>query len=251
MEALKLSFGEVVRLWGAVDYEPDIRFFNNVYDIVYKLKSDFPHWWTDRITTVISNDENRESLTLSSKRISFEAANPNDMSSSINKVPGYIQKCLTDLRCRNLKRIGLKLVSFINLNLKFEEIREQLRPLCLPKNEKLEQITSSEILDIALNFDYKWNNKKVMLRIGPMTKEEGIKNINSLGDISRLFPSPKKSDSIADFFNKIPESFLYFDIDVFMDENIGKDYYPQFVQEVEPHINSVFSVIKSLIMECR
>jgi hypothetical protein len=146
--------------------------------------------------------------------------------------------------------MGLKLVVFADIDLTFDNIKEQMRPFCLPKNGSLEKVTSSEITDVAMNFDYVWKDKKVMLRVGPMKTEQGLNNLLNVGDIARLFPPPERKNDFSEFCSIIPEAFLYFDIDVFIDGERGVNVWPGFSEEFIPYSQGVLEGIKKLILEC-
>jgi len=245
-----MSLGKVVRLWGAVDYEPDFRFFDKMFSVSSLLRRDFEHWWTDKLSIVLNDYSRRESLSLSSKRVSFEAANPEDLTNSISTLSGHVRRSLEGLGCRTAKRMGLKVIVFADIDLTFDNIKEQMRPLCLPQNDALERVTSSEITDLAMNFDYVWEGENVMLRVGPMKNEQGLRNLLNVGDVGRLFPPPDQNSKFSEFCSSIPESFLYFDIDVFTKEERGVSTWPTFVQEVGAYCGQVFEGIKKLILEC-
>lgn len=245
-----MSLGKVVRLWGAVDYEPDLRFFDKMFSVSSSLRKDFEHWWTDKLSIVFLDYRRRESLGLSSKRVSFEAANPEDLTKSISTLSGHVKRLLDELGCRLAKRMGLKLVVFADIDLTFDDIKEQMRPFCLPENSSLEKVTSSEITDVAMNFDYVWEDKKVMLRVGPMKTEQGLNNLLNVGDITRLFPPPERKNEFPEFCSTIPQAFLYFDIDVFIEGERGVNVWPAFTEEFIPYSQGVFEGIKKLILEC-
>jgi hypothetical protein len=89
-----------------------------------------------------------------------------------------------------------------------------------------------------------------MIRSGPMNLEQGQGSLSNLGDISRLFPSPNESEEISKLFSSIPETFLYFDIDVFTDTENNSKQWPVFANEVATYMLSTFNSFKALILEC-
>jgi hypothetical protein len=245
-----MKLGEIVRIWGAVDYKPDLRFIEKIFSVGSSLKDKFGHWWTDRTQVMLYDYDRRECLQISSRRIAFEAVNPDDVVQSINTLSDNIKKALDSMGCRELERMGIKLVVYAPMDLTFENIKDQMRPLCLPNNPSLEEVTSKEITDVAMNFDYQWNKKDVKIRVGPMKTEQGRRMLINMGDIARLFPSPDTSDKFSEFCLSIPSDFLYFDIDIFSETQIETKMWPSFVQEVAPYCPKAFEGIKKLILEC-
>lgn len=245
-----MKLGEIVRIWGAVDYIPDLRFIEKVFYVGSSMGDKFEHWWTDRTQVILHDYGRRESLMISSKRIAFEAANPEDVIQTINTLSDNAKRALDSLGCRELVRMGIKLVVYAPMDLTFENIKEQMRPLCLPNNPSLEKVTSNEITDVAMYFDYRWNKKDVKLRVGPMKTEQGRKMLTDIGDILRLFPPVNTSNKFSEFYLSIPSDFLYFDIDVFSETQVETKMWPSFAQEVAPYCPQVFEGIKKLILEC-
>lgn len=241
---------DIIRLWGAVDYKPDLHFFDHMYKVAKDIGKNFQHWWTNRISVVIHDYERRELVSFSSKRVAFEALNPNDINKSFNNLAEIVKSSLSELNCREITRMGLKLNIYTDTGLSFDEIRQQLHPICIPKNEQLEKLTSSEILDLQLRFDYKWRGKTAMLRVSPMNKGQGLLDIQNVGDIARLFPPIEKGDDYPKFLASIPESFLGFDLDVFTQGDYRPNEWPTFTSDVVPHLINVFQGIKNMVLEC-
>jgi hypothetical protein len=146
--------------------------------------------------------------------------------------------------------MGVKLVVYSDLDLKFEEITRQMQVICLPKNDKLESLTSGDVTDVALNFDYLRDGKKVALRVGPMSKEQGISYLKNAGSIDKVFPPPDKSSQFIDFTESIPESFLYFDVDTSTKESHSVDAWIDFANDTIKYELDLFEGLKKLVLEC-
>jgi hypothetical protein len=239
----------VVRLWGAVEYNADLRFFDHMYKVAKEVGKNFQHWWTNRISVIVHDYERKELISFSSKRIGFEALNPDDINKSFNNLANIVKGSLSEFDCRKITRMGLKLNIYEDTGLSFDEIRQQLRPICIPNNERLEKLTSTEILDLQLRFDYKWQDKTAMLRIAPMNKEQGLLDIQNVGDITRLFPPIERGDDYPKFLTSIPESFLGFDLDVFTKGDHAPNEWPTFTNDVAPYLVSVFEGLKNIVLE--
>jgi len=240
---------DIVRLWGAINYKADLRFFDNMYKVAKEIGQNFEHWWTDRISVIVHDYERHELIRFSSKQVAFEALNPTDISESFNNLTGTLRRSLSNLNCREVTKMGLKLNIYSNTGLSFDELKQQLRPICVPQNEQLENLTSSEILDFQLKFNYKWNNNTATLRVAPMNKEQGLLDIQNVGEIMRFFPPPHKSDDFSNFCASIPESFLGFDLDVFTQGEHNPNEWPTFASSVVPHLTEVFQGIKNMVLE--
>ena len=114
----------------------------------------------------------------------------------------------------------------------------------------MEEATSAEITDIALHFDYKWNDYTGMLRAGPMKASQGRDTLLNSGNIAQLFNDPRQDSSLSDLCGSIPEAFLFLELDVFSINKGKRDKWIPFVEEVTSHIKETFDKIIALVLEC-
>ncbi len=243
-----MHYSTITRLWGGVSYKPNIDHFNNMFLAAKEVSNSFEHWWTDRINIILHDYTKKESITITSKKISIETIQPDNIENKIDAFSGYLKAIVKKLNHEEAIRLGLKVTAYINLGLKFDEIKERLRPMCLPSHERLEALTSSTILDVALHYDYGLEDKKVMLRIGPMKKKQGLDNLNTTGDITKLFPSNKESE-ISKIYSNVPDEFLFFDLDISKDGESKIDDLDVFVKDAWSHIERVQKGMVDIILE--
>ncbi len=244
-----MALGEIVRVFGAADYKAELNFYDRLNRAAAHQEPDFEHWSTSRLAAGLHDPGRRESLGLAHRRTHFEVANPEDLNAKILKSASRVRRALTDLRKSTLTRMGLNLVVFVDVGLAFEELKDQLRPLCLGRHEELARVTSGNVADIALHYDYVRDEGKGALRVGPMERKQGLDRINGIGEITRLFPPPQESDALQVFYGTVPDSFLYFDLDLYREGEVPSDSWPAFVKEAASHAISVFEGIKALVLE--
>jgi hypothetical protein len=240
---------DTVRLWGAVEFKPDLNFYHQMYRVAKAVGHDFEHWWTDRLTVVVHDYKRRESLRFNSQRISFEALNSEDIPATFQTLSETLRNALKDLGYRQLRRLGLKLSVYTDLGLSFDEIRAQVSQLCLPPQGELERLTSGKLTDLDLKLHYRWKDNTALLRISPMNKEQGLLDIRGVGDISKLFPDPAKTGDLHEFLASIPDSFLALDVDVFTEKKHSGDEWLDFVSDVVPYLLSVCDTLKDRVLE--
>jgi hypothetical protein len=243
-----MLYSNITRLWGSVNYKPDIGHFDNMFLAAKEVSHSFEHWWTDKINIILHDFNKRESLTITSKQVGFETIQPDNIKNIIDTYSKDIKALVQKLNNKEVTRFGLRVTAYMDLGLKFEEYKERLRPMCLPYHERLETLTSSRILDLALNFDYDLKDKMVMLRIGPMKKKQGLEHLQIIGDIKRLFPIDEES-GINKIYTSIPNEFLFFDLDVFREDRPKIDDLDVFFNDAWSHIESVQKGIKDIILE--
>jgi len=244
-----MSLGEIVRLWGTVSHQADLRFFDRMYQAAYEIKPKFAHWWTDRIQIVLHDYDSHELIAFSSKHIGFEVANPDDIISTTNKLSGTLNTVAQRLHCNTVNRIGLKLVVFADIGLSFKELIEQIQHHFNLVPDNLKKLTSPDIVDMAISYDYVWQDSTAMLRCGPMNKDQGRQTISSLGCISRLYSPPKEDNEIQKVYDSIPESFLFLDIDIFREGDYRIDAWSTFATLALSHAIDVFNGVKAIILE--
>ena len=140
-----MKYNAITRLWVGVDYKPEIGHFNNMFLAAKEVSNSFEHWWTDKFNVILHDYTKKESIRITSKKTTFEAMQPDNIENKIDTFSGYIQAIVKKLNHEKVTRFGLKFIAYINLGLKFNEIKERLRPMCLPSHERLEALTSSTI----------------------------------------------------------------------------------------------------------
>jgi hypothetical protein len=216
---------EITRVWCAVDFKADLRIFDKLYVAANHIKKSFPHWQTDRFSVTLVNKDKHQNIQITANRIAFEAAMVTDLPGVVNAFSSHLRNVIQELGRPQLTRLGIKVITYCDLELKFEELKDQIRSLCIPEKGTFEKIIpSSELLDLALVTDYKWDsNKKAMFRAGPMKSKQGKKTLSGIGNLSDLFPASEKSSDLFQLYQSVPEAFLYLDLDVFMDSNAPDD----------------------------
>ena len=246
-----MSIGEVVRVWGAIGYAPDLGFFDKMCEVGKKYAQDYAHWSTDRMQLVLHDFEKRALLSIAHKRVAFEIANPTtEYMNAVAENAKRVQGVLSGLNKKDINRMGLKTVIYANMGLTFEELRAQMEPLCVPNKDEFTRITGSgEIKDIALHVDYDWRGKTVLLRAGPMEKRQGIDSIRQVGDVEKLYPPIEKSSGLTDLFAAVPSSFLYFDMDVVKASKETIDSWSGFVEDSSKYTIEVFDSLKRCLLE--
>jgi hypothetical protein len=243
-----VSLGQIVRLWGSVHYKPDLKFYDHLSTAAKnRLGADFKHWRTDRLSVLLHDTDAHSLINMAHKNIGFECANPQDAAQSLQRYASHVRSAMSDLHVPSLTRMGIKLVVYCDLGLGFDELTERLRPFCLPPNQDLERLTSARILDLALRYDYEWEGATGQVRVGPMRKDQGLQMLDGLGSYRDLFPEPSKAPALSEFCISVPETCLYFDLDVFRDSETPSDAWFGFAQGTYKHIESVFLGITALV----
>ena len=246
-----MSLGNIVRIWGAANYKPELRFFDRMYGAAHAAENKFEHWWTDRINTVLHDYNRHECIRISSKRTAFELANSENIDTSVKQLSGLTVDILNKLHCKTLTRMGLKLTIYADLKLSFDELAEQLRSVCMDKENALLKLTSSEIKDLLVSVDYPWNDNTVKLRISCMNNEQGRGDLANVGEVSQMYSPIEKGGEILELYESIPNEFLYFDIDIFNEQEQGIENWPRFTTSAVTYMTSIFKDIKALILECK
>ncbi len=240
----------VERLWGAIDYKANLRFFDGMYKVAHTLAKDFDHWWTDRLTVVVHDFDDRRSIALSSKRATFEALNPNDPVITFKDLASKLRYCIETLEYRSITRMGLKFAAYLDLGLTFEELRDQLRPICLPSAEQLQKIAAdSEARDFQLRFEYIWEGYNAAIRIAPMTKDQILLDLRNIGSVDKLLQPPEKGEDAAAFFAGIKDTLLGFDLDVYAEGERSLSEWTSFSDVVPPYLLKMRDRVKNVVLE--
>ena len=246
-----MARGNIVRLWGAVNFAPNFTIIPLLNNAAGSLRENFQHWRTDGTTiTLFDNEEKHEFIHVSTQRIGFQVVNPGDVVNDLERMAKSCKTLAQKLGRKVFKRMGVKLIIYADFDLTFEYLRRQVQTLCLPRNERLENLTSADVIDVALNFDYRRDSKNVELRVGPMKKEQGVSLLRTMGNMQQVFQPPDQSRQFIDLIESVPESFLYFDADAYVKEDHSVDSWVAFATETIQHELELFDGLKKLVLEC-
>ena len=243
-----MSLGEVVRLWGAVDLVSNIRILGHIDAAALRLSNEFEHWAASPLQYKLYDTSRHEMILVTPNRVAFECVNPPNLATTAHNLAKHVETAITELHPGELKRIGVKLSIHCGTMMKFAELMDRMRAYCLPENEQMFELTSSNIVDVAMNYHYRRDGLGTgMLRAGPMEREQSVGFLRSTGDLNSLFEPLEKSDELAQLFKGVPEACFYFDLDVFQKPPEAK--WRDFVKGTVEHAIEVFNGMKSLILE--
>jgi len=246
-----MTLGTIVRMWGAVNFEPDFMVVPRLYEAAKLFKTDFKHWQVDGTTfTFFERDDRHEVMHATVKQIGFEVTNPDNPQEHFMRMANMVRVFAHELGCSMLTRMGVKIVVYADLDLPFTELCGQVQSLCLPENDRLRELTSPDITDVAMNFDYCRDGKTVALRVGPMKKAQGVSLLHKVGGIERLYPPSDDSSQWLSLVDGIPDSFLYFDADTYLEDSSELQSWSHFAEEAINNEVQLYKGIKDLVLEC-
>lgn len=257
---------KILRYWGAVDYKASLKFYDHVYKTGYKLHgtsdSKFPHWKTDGINLAMTDPVHHDKMTLTCRRVSFEGlttgnAAENSFDAPVGRLIHILDKTIAEIVKTDAIRMGIKFVAFVDLDMPFDDLITQLKPHCTPDADIVIRLGSGEISDVALNYDYKRESGSAMLRVGPMTADEGRASLANVGNIKEFIAEPEEVErELASLYASLPKAFLMFDLDIFQkneddDENptFTASDWPHFADEAMKHASDVLQGVIDVVME--
>ncbi len=180
----------------------------------------------------------------------FEAAFSGEVSiENIRQLIGFTDDAIGYLHVTSIKRRGLKVSIYSDLALTFEELRDQLKPLCLPVNGLIEELTGGEVEDLALHVDYSRDGTSNFLRVGPMKDSQGRRLLLSTGTIDELFDLSVDNNELGVYMGNVPAVFFYYDNDVHSTKDTSTDSWRSFANDAFKHSVDVFYKLKARIME--
>jgi hypothetical protein len=244
-----MALGSLVRFWGAIDREPDLRFFDQMYATVHRHREEGENWEANGVSVRLLNTKSHSLLTVGHKRVSYEAINPVDLDKDVDHMAARLYSMVAPLAFGPLSRFGFKLVVYVDMGLSFEAMVDALRGLCLPQNPRFYELTSKTVTDLALAVDYDTPDFKAMFRAGPMVREQGLQSLASVGEHSRLFEPLQEGDSLPMLYRNIPEEFLFLDVDIFKTGDLPVETWTTFVSAAKQHALTAFQGIREMLEE--
>lgn len=251
MEVYNMALGNIVRLWGSINFKSSLKNFEKIFSIASSFESDFNHWWTDHRSAILHDtDKNHESLMISHNRVGFETINPDSIEQSLHKLSNLTSKAVKKIGDNTITRMGVKVVVYADLDLAFEEIRNQMQHICYSKKSISKLLGPNDIYDLGISIYYNFNKMKVMLSTGPMESKQGLLRLTEEGTVDKLFPPVSKSEAISELYKSIPDSFLYFDLDIFEEDDLDLKNWLSFTEKSIGHFKEKYDCFKKLILEC-
>ncbi len=244
-----MALGNILRFWGAADYEADLRFYDHMYPAAHRVKRESDHWRTDRLSVGLHDNLAHTLLTIGHTRVGFEAAPPPEFRREVDRMALRVREAVQGLGTKHLTRVGLKAVVYADIGLSFEKLLEGFRPLSIPVSGRLAQLTSEKVTDLALVVNYDIEDLSVMFRAGPMERTQGLNLLDQTGDIETLFKALSENDEIAKFYSEVPDVFVYLEADIFQKRKLPLDAWTSFVDRAADYSVELFEGLKSILLE--
>ena len=80
-----------------------------------------------------------------------------------------------------------------------------------------------------------------------MQRQQGLDQLEQIGNHSQLFEATRKSDALSKLYASVPDSFLYFDLDVFTEKERPVPAWGHFCDQALEHILRAFRQLKDII----
>ena len=247
-----MSLGSLVRLWGAVAFEPELGRLDDICRAGHQLRRSaetWNHWETNRLSVTLRDTAGRKLMSLGHRGISYETINPDDLERVVGQMAADIHEAIRQLKINGLTRMGFQLCTYKDIGIRFDELLARFKPLCLPSRGKLEEIATRGAKDLSLVVDYEAGGLSAKLRAGPMKQDQGLRILGSSGSHESLFEPLTKSKAIADLYDCVPEDFLFFDVDVFREGDIRPDEWTSFVDDAKAHACDMLLTVENSLLE--
>jgi len=247
-----MPLGEIVRFWAAIDYSPELSFYDSLFNkVATKQRDDYEHWWTNRLAVILHDHKRHELLNIGHKRTVCEMVMPEDLHERAKEAGKRLRAVVRDMRVARLTRMGVDLVVMADCGLSYQETVDQLTKICLSSDGRVQEITTEKAIGAGLHYDYEWQGATAELRVVAMEKEAGMSMIHKQGDHQKLFRPVSEGDDLWSFYQRIPESFIFFDMEVYREEDCDPEEWREFARDATDHASQVFEGIRSLVLETR
>jgi hypothetical protein len=197
-------------------YKPDLGFYGIMDSVGLALKEDFPYWERSPLTVEVRNQEHHRRIFLAQDRCFYEADAP-DPDTEFDWVGTRLNKICKMLGVETLVRVGIRQWFVADLNKTFALMVDDLAQRFLIRNEQLTAILPDKTHDMGYTMIYKTKDEwKYNLRFGPMERNQWLQTVYS--EPSLFEQKEDGSNTLLEFWQAIPEQFLYVDIDSFRED---------------------------------
>ncbi len=193
-------------------YKPSLAFYGVMDKIGLHFVDQYPDWERSPLTLEIRDKKHQRRATITHNRSFFEAVDPSDPSSDIDRALKIFERLRDELKFSDVMRIGIRQWASVAVNENFDKFVRDLSKKFHPQQEPLLNALHGRIDDFLyaanVRTDTGW---KYHLKLGPMERKQWFELIPYE---QAIFPK----GAFEEFKNSIPEKMLFFDIDGFRED---------------------------------
>lgn len=197
------------RIIGQVRHRPTIASFANSYLLAAELEKEFEGWRApkhDNIT--LYSPSKKKFLQITSDTIAYLNENDENTKELFQYINQLFEKSVKLLSINAIRRIGFRNIQVLECPFKYEELVDLIYRKFYLQNANLKKISVDKHKDTVFIQDGVKNNFLNHIQIGPVNKEEGVKNFNSNFEIEK---------------DTLKSTNLFVDIDVSITEGLSKE----------------------------
>jgi len=203
------------KIIGQVLFRPTLDNLHNVALVAKEIESEFEEWRANKSSDVdLFSPESRELFQLTASSLTFLKEGKSRLldtgSPAISKSKRYLKETLlrdSEFSIEKIQRIGFRTIQTFESDFNFNDLADLIYKKFYSNSESLTNICGDVIEDVAFVVNSTRNGLFVHTKIGPMTKDEALKTIDSNFELEK----------------NIEKEQLFIDIDVSVREGLSME----------------------------
>jgi len=196
-----------------IRYKPKLEFYDLLMTAAQKING-YPHWETNRMRVVLKNFEKHRSLAIGHNAFTYQQ-DSNDEEMEGKHIQQTLEKLPGELKVKSFNRIGYRKKYLTPAKMSFESLVNVLYIKLFSQEDKLRRALPSEIEDLMYRLDFRDDNYRYHVTVGPVRKFEIPKHI-AYNIENHLSPETRDKE-YQEIIKKYPDVAIFSDVDFYQE----------------------------------
>lgn len=194
------------------DYKPDLGFYDKLFQVASELPG-YKDWITTGLAVTLQDFGNRCSFSLAHNFFVYvrDMKPQDDPKFDGDRIKEIVDRVPARLKLAKFQRLGLRCWFLCPVKMKFEELVFVANEKFLLRTKEIKEAISPSPTDVAYAVHFNEGKLKVVLRAGPMRREEV--EAQFVPDRNSNFAVKERALPSEELFGDLPEVALLIDID--------------------------------------
>lgn len=194
------------------DYKPDLGFYDKLFQVASELPG-YKDWITTGLAVTLQDFDNRCSFSLAHNFFVYvrDMKPLEDPNFDGGRIKEIVDEVPPRLKLAKFQRLGLRCWFLSPVKMKFEELVFVANEKFLLRTKEIKEAISPSPTDVAYAVHFNEGKLKVVLRAGPMRREEV--EAQFVPDRNSNFVAKERALPSEELFGDVPEVALLIDID--------------------------------------
>lgn|GEM_PF-5212155 len=194
------------------DYKPNLNYYSRMFDTAAQLTG-YKDWVTTGLAITLQDFDERTSFTLAHNFLAYvrDVCPREDLGDDAKRVAEIVEKVPKQLDIGKFQRLGFRCWFLYPVEMNFEQLVFVVADKFLLQNKEIKEGICPAPTDAAYAVHFTEGSLKVVLRVGPMKREEV--DVQFQPDRNSNFAVKERALPSEELFSNLPKASLLIDID--------------------------------------